>query len=137
MGTVPPPDQVLTRRVGGLRHKWQCHLCPWHNWHVQLCQHSCVLHTCFNAMSARERKGKVMCHPCRACDARRTSGFGSPLNTHFGLVGGPWCCAALRYSSATLGQGTETQGRTWGHNAQGPFRARHSVHEIVIRHGMT
>ena len=40
MGTVPPPDQALTRRVGGLLHKWQCHLCPWHTWHVQLCPNS-------------------------------------------------------------------------------------------------
>ena len=24
--------------------------------------------------------------------------LGSPLNTHFRLVGGPWCCAVLRYS---------------------------------------
>ena len=38
--------------------------------------------------------------PYRARDERCTTGFGSPLNTHFGQVGGPWCCAALRYSFA-------------------------------------
>ena len=40
MGTVPLSDQVLTRRVGDLRHKRQCRLCLWHNWVVHLCPHS-------------------------------------------------------------------------------------------------
>ena len=40
VGTVPPPDQALTRRVGDLRHERQCRFCPWLNWHVQLCPRS-------------------------------------------------------------------------------------------------
>ena len=38
----------------------------------------------------------VHTHTLRACDARCTRSVGSPLITHFGLVGGPWCCAASR-----------------------------------------
>ena len=35
-------------------------------------------------------------------NARGTPSFGSPLNTHFGLVGRPWGCASFRYSFAGL-----------------------------------
>ena len=119
MGTAPPPDEVSTRRVGGLRHKWICHLCPWHNWHVQPCPHSFSLShvSCakyFNAASVRERKGKVVCHPPTRSphfqltvpvtfDALPVSVL--LLTAHLGLVGGPRCCAALRYSSAAVRKG--------------------------------
>ena len=60
-------NSAATRR--GMRHKWQCHSCPWHNWHDQLTPSpslrnpptfysrvSCA--KCSNAMSARESKEK-------------------------------------------------------------------------------
>ena len=63
-------------RVGGLRHKWECHLCPSHNWHVQLCPHSflfapqpsdsyypCVLHNVSVPCKRVRQKGKVACRP--------------------------------------------------------------------------
>ena len=68
---------------------------------------TCVFHTMFQChVSGVREKGKscailqhaVHIHAYRACDARCTAGFGAPLITHFGLVGGPWCCAAWRYS---------------------------------------
>ena len=56
----------------------------------------------------RDRKEKITCHlptrsprTHRACDARCIPGLSSPLNSHFGRVSGPWCCAALRYSFAS------------------------------------
>ena len=69
-GTVLPPDSAMPRRVGGLRYKWYCHLCPQHNWHVQICPHSfpfapqpsdfffpfVLRQICFNVTSAYERK---------------------------------------------------------------------------------
>ena len=76
----------------------------------------CVLHKCFNATSARERKWKVIVPssptqstytPYRACDARCTPRCVSLLDTHFVLVSGPWCCAALRYSFAHKAKDTE------------------------------
>ena len=106
-----------SRWVGGLRHQRYCHLCPWHNWHVHLCPRSIlfapqpsflsrkfpsVLHKMFHCHVSASCV--IFPHAVytsyRACDARCTPVFGSPLNTHFGLVGGPWCFAALRYSLA-------------------------------------
>ena len=62
MGTVPPPDQVLTRlaaQVAMLPLSLAQQACPLRSKTLGLFLFPCVFHNCFNAMSARERKGKV------------------------------------------------------------------------------